>query len=100
MLHIGHTATSTNLALMTGCGEAKGLLEAGTHEWCQRAQAEESLEGQSRLTVSADRLAGLRKKRSSPPLGRIRQRGDILRMIGDEGSGQRRRAHADQGLGI
>ncbi|HMF36115.1 MAG TPA: hypothetical protein VKF17_05725, partial [Isosphaeraceae bacterium] len=59
---IGHTATSTNLALMTDCGEAKGLLEAGTHEWCKRAQAEESLEGQSRLAVSVDRLAGFRKK--------------------------------------
>src|SRR5208283_4345199 len=54
-----------------------------------RDQAEQSLEGPFRLAVSADRLAGLRKKskRSCPPLGRIRQRGDILRMISAEDSG-------------
>src|SRR5271157_6230601 len=89
MLYIRHTAASTNLALMTDRGEAQGLLEPGSHEWCERNQAEQSLEGPLRLAVSADRLAGLRKKRkrSSPPLGRIRQRGDILRMISDEDSG-------------
>src|SRR5208283_5749140 len=89
MLYIRHTAASTNLALMTDRGEAKGLHEPGSHEWCERNQAEQSLEGPFRLAVSADRLAGLRKKskRSCPPLGRIRQRGDILRMISAEDSG-------------
>ena len=83
MLHIGHTVTSAELALMSDRGEPKGLLEPGTHGHCKAAQGEEFLEGSFRLAVSC-RSTDRSRKRSSPLLGRIRQRGDILRMIGDE----------------
>jgi hypothetical protein len=60
VLYIRHSAASTNLALMTDRCEAKGLLEPGGHERCERNQAEEPLEGPFRLAVSNDRLAGIR----------------------------------------